>query len=202
MKKIESLTVGMYQTNCYLLHQDNHLLIVDPGAKADRIIAKVLESGKIVDGIILTHAHLDHIGAVDECVKAFDCNYYVNEDDEPLLYDPKLNLSYGAKEIRLKNKPHFIQEGKMKIGSFDLEFVSAPGHTDGSTLMFWENHLFAGDVLFKGSIGRTDMICGSNSKMVNTLRMIQSLQNDYIVYPGHGETTTLSDEFRYNPYLQ
>lgn len=201
MKKVEKITVGFYQTNCYLLWNDQHVMIIDPGARTERIIKKIEDQEGIVDGVFVTHGHLDHIGAVDECVAHFNCPFYCHDADMELLTNPKLNLSFGEKEIKVKSKPIAVRFSTMKIGTFDVEFIDAPGHTDGCCMMICDEFLFAGDVLFKGSIGRVDMIKGSNSKMTNTLNQIKQMDKDYIVYPGHGESTTLMEEFKTNPYL-
>lgn len=201
MKRVEKLTVGLYQTNCYLLWDEQHVIIIDPGSRAERIIKKIEDQNGIVDAVFVTHGHLDHIGAVDECVTHFKCPFYCHEEDMELLTNPKLNLSAGEREIKVKSKPEAVPFTPMKIGNFAVEFLDAPGHTDGCCMMICENLLFAGDVLFKGSIGRVDMIRGSNSKMTNTLNQIKQMKVDYLVYPGHGESTTLMEEFKTNPYL-
>lgn len=201
MKKIELFVVSAYQTNCYVLHQDQEVLIIDPGARAERMIAAIDADNASVSGIVLTHGHLDHIGAVDDLVAHYGCPVYISEADKPLLSDPRLNESAGGREIIIKSKAKVIPRGKAEIGNFHVEFIDAPGHTEGSVMMIWDENLFAGDVLFKGSIGRTDFTTGSNSQMINTLNEIKSICVDYKVYPGHGEATTLFEEFATNPYL-
>ena len=202
MKKIERFVVGAYQTNCYVLYQDQEVLIVDPGARAERMIAAIDANQGVVKGIVLTHGHLDHIGAVDDLVAHYNCPVYISEADQALLKDPRLNESAGGREIIVKAKPKTIPYGKTKIGNFNIEFIDAPGHTDGCTMMIWDQNLFAGDVLFKGSIGRTDLATGSNSKMINTLNMIKQMNVDFKVFSGHGDSTTLFEEFANNPYLR
>ena len=201
MKKIERFVVSAYQTNCYVLYQDQEALIVDPGARAERMIASIDEKQASVSGIVLTHGHLDHIGAVDDLAAHYGCPVYISEADMPLLTNPRLNESAGGREIIIKTKPRAIPYGKASIGSFNVEFIDAPGHTAGCVMMLWNENLFAGDVLFKGSIGRTDLATGSNSQMVNTLNEIKKMSVDYQVFPGHGDATRLFEEFAHNPYL-
>ena len=202
MEKIETFVVSAFQTNCYCLFNGHDVLIVDPGARADRMIASIDAQQGHVCGIVLTHGHSDHIGAVDDLTAHYGCPVYVSEEDKALLKDPRLNYSYGGREIVVKTKTQILKSGPCKIGSFELEIIPAPGHTEGCIMMLWKNRLFSGDVLFKGSIGRTDLPTGSNSRMVNTLNEIKAMNVDYEVYPGHGETTTLFAEFANNPYLQ
>lgn len=201
MKKIEMITVGMYAANCYLLWNDQHVLIVDPGSKSPRIQEMIDMKQGIVDGIFLTHGHFDHIAGVDVLVKRYQCPVYINDLDKPLLRDPHLNFSKGIQDVIIKSEVITLTPGNHTIGQFDFTLIDAPGHSEGSCLMIWDEHMVCGDVLFAGSIGRTDLATGSNTKMFQTLQMIKGLNPDYIVYPGHGETTTLLRELQSNPYL-
>lgn len=201
MKKIDSLVLGAYAANCYLLWNDGHVLIVDPGSKSPKIKELIEVQNGIVDGIFLTHGHFDHIAGVDALVKHYSCPVYINDLDVPLLTNPYLNVSAGMNEVIVKAKPIGLMPGRMQIGSFSFELIDAPGHSEGSCLMIWDDHMICGDVLFQGSIGRTDLVTGSNPKMFQTLQMIKTLDPNLKVYPGHGNTTTLLEELQTNPYL-
>lgn len=203
MTRIDTLILGPYATNCYLLWNDNHVLIVDPASRSNKIHQLITMHHGIVDGIYLTHGHFDHIAGVDAMVDHYHCPVYMNELDLPLLSDPDLNVSAvsGLGNVIVKSAVQALAPGENKIGSFSFTLVDAPGHSEGSCLMLWENNMICGDVIFKGSIGRTDLIGGSNVKMAQSLQMIRTLNPDYLVYPGHGEQTTLWDEFKMNPYL-
>lgn len=203
MTKIDSLVLGPYAANCYLLWKDRHVLIVDPGTKSNKIHQLILMADGIVDGIYLTHGHFDHIAGVDAMVEQYHCPVYMNELDIPLLTNPDLNVSAdsGWGKVIIQSKVNGLKPGENHIGAFTFTLVDAPGHSEGSSLMLWENHMICGDVLFKGSIGRTDLIGGSDMKMMQTLRMIRNLNPDYRIYPGHGEETTLWEELKTNPYL-
>lgn len=201
MTKIETLVLGMYAANCYLLWQDDHVLIVDPGSKNPKIKEYILEQKGIVDGIYLTHGHFDHIAGVDALVKQFHCPVYINEPDLPLLKNPHLNVSAGGNEVIVQSEAIALQPGSNTIGSFTFDILDAPGHSEGSCLMIWEHNMICGDVIFQGSIGRCDLPGGSNTKMFQSLKMIKGLDPSLVIYPGHGDQTTLQDELRYNPYL-
>ncbi len=197
MEKIEKLILGLYETNCYLIKEDGHVLIVDPGKKAERIIEKIGDF--IVDGIVLTHGHFDHIGAVDDLINHYGMDVYIDYDDEVLLNS--VHNQYGGYAGKVYHKVKYLEHGVNTIGKFTFEVIKTPGHTEGSVLINYKNHLFTGDTLFKDSIGRTDLYSGDYSKIKQSLKLIKTLDPDLIVYPGHGEITTLKEELENNPYL-
>ncbi len=201
MKKVECYTLGIAQVNTYVVWNERHVLVVDPGSNPATLIRELQMQDAIVDAVVLTHGHFDHIAGIDDIVKAFSCPVYVNPLDKALLKDPILNVSM-MEPIIVQTSPKYLQLGKQMIGTFQLEVIDAPGHTEGSSLIIWENHMFSGDVLFKGSIGRTDFVTGSNSKMQQSLALLKQLDPSYIVHPGHGPNTTLQQELLENPYLR
>lgn len=200
MKSIETFVLGMVQVNTYLLWNDNHVLMIDPGSKSARIQQELDEKGAILDGIVLTHAHFDHIAGVDAFAKKYHCSLYMNDLDVPLLTDPRLNFSIGT-DVIVKTKPVILKPGRHTIGAFTFDYIDAPGHSEGCSMILWDQNLFCGDVLFKGSIGRTDLATSSNSKMMQSLKMIKQMDPSLVVYPGHGPSTTLLEEFETNPFL-
>lgn len=200
MKKIDTYVLGMIQTNTYVLWNDNHVLLIDPASKSKKLQEALDQANAIVDGIVLTHGHFDHIAGVDTFAKKYGCNVYIHEYDAAMLTDPKLNLSFWDQELVVKTKPILIQD-EMKIGTFDVKFILGSGHSEGSVMMLWDDCLFCGDVIFKGSIGRVDFPTSSNTKMYQTLQMIKTMDPNLKVFPGHGEHTTLLEEFKHNPYL-
>lgn len=202
MSKIDILTLGAYAANCYLLWEGKHVLIVDPGSKSPRIKEQIAANNGIVDGIYLTHGHFDHIAGVDALVDYYHCPVYINDLDMPLLRDPYLNYSMPGQETILKSKAIGVAPGNNTIGAFSFELIDAPGHSEGSSLMIWHDNMICGDVLFQGSIGRTDLATGSNPKMFQTLQMVKTLDPKLKVYPGHGEITDLQTELISNPYLR
>lgn len=203
MKKVETFVLGMVQVNTYLLWNDGHVLIIDPGSNSPKIRQAIEEEQGIVDGIVLTHGHFDHIAGVDVLVQTYHCPLYINDLDRPLLSDPSLNCSQGMgmQEVIVKTKAKSLHPGIQQIGSFTLTCIDAPGHSEGCSMIQWEDQLFAGDVLFAGSIGRCDLPGGSNTKMMQSLRLFHQMDANLKIYPGHGPATTLQQELLTNPYL-
>lgn len=201
MKSIETFVLGMVQVNTYLLWEDDHVLIIDPGSKSPRLQEAIDKRNGIVDGIVLTHAHFDHIAGIDTLVEKYHCPLYMNDLDMPLLQDPELNFSIGD-PIIVKTKAKVLAPGEHTIGHFTFQYIDAPGHSEGCSMILWDQNLFCGDVLFQGSIGRTDLATSSNTKMMQSLKRIKTMDPDLCVYPGHGPKTTLKDELQWNPYLQ
>lgn len=199
--RVEKFVLGMYMANCYLLWKENHVLIVDPGSTSRKLLNYLQEKEAIVDGILLTHAHFDHIGGVDYFASHFHCPVYVEADDEKMLTNRNLNCSLPGREVIVQSSVNNYAAGMNKLGIFDFEVHYAPGHTHGSVLLQFDDILFSGDVLFKESIGRTDLPLGSNAEMVNTLNYIKTLNPDLLVFPGHGDATTIGFELLHNPYL-
>lgn len=196
--EIRTLTLGMYQTNTYCIVQDNKLIIIDPVSKADRIQSLIKEN-EILVGICLTHGHFDHIGAVDDLVDLYHCPVFIHNDDIDMTQDPDKNYSQ-TKKIKLKSKLTPYTD-HMNVQSIEFEVYHTPGHTKGSVCLRFGTHLFTGDTLFKGGIGRTDLFGGNAQEMKQSLRFIRSLNEDLTIYPGHEGITHLFDELKRNPYL-
>ena len=200
MKEVICLVLGNVSTNTYILKEKEHCIIFDPAANPKRILKEV--GSCHVDAICLTHGHFDHIAGVDAFAKKYQCPVYINALDMPMLQDPTLNSSFYHPVV-VNSKAFPLKPGINQIGAFTLNAIDAPGHSEGSTLLIWDDNLICGDVIFQGSIGRTDLITGSNTKMIQTLHYIRNnLSPDLKVYPGHGDMTTLDQEFRLNPYFQ
>ena len=194
--------VSMFATNCYLLWEDDQVLIIDPGGKGKKIIEHIEQAGGKVVAVCCTHGHLDHIASIDQLCLHFHCPLWISEFDARMLQDPRLNLSqtFDGKPLTVQTKPHFYEK-ELCFGPFKGECVDTPGHTPGSVCLIFDDVMFSGDTLFKGSIGRTDFILGSNTQMMQSLRLLKKYSLDLKVYPGHGEATTLQEEFLSNPYL-
>lgn len=199
--KIHCYAIGVYQANCYIIENEKELLVIDPGAKPKKLYEIIETINKPIVGILLTHGHFDHIGGVDEMIKRYSCPLYMSSYDYEMACDPQKNYSIENREVSLKAKPIFINQGKVSIESFEITVMEAPGHSEGSLLFGIETSLFTGDVLFKGSIGRTDLYCSNNGSMKNSLQMIATLNPHYVIYPGHGEASTLHTELLENAYL-
>ena len=196
MLTTHTLPLGAYQTNCYIIHDDSshHCCIIDPGYEADTILDKIEELGLTVEAILLTHGHFDHVGAVRDIVAETGCKVYLCEADlamptqltaGPLYYTDL----YGEGDV-------------LKLAGLSFKVLHTPGHTPGSVCLQCEDSIFSGDTLFWGSCGRTDLPGGSWSTIQKSLKRLAALEEDYQVYPGHGGSTTLRDEKRYNPYMR
>lgn len=160
---IKTLIVGMLDTNCYIVENDKECLIIDPGDEFDKIKNSIT---KKVVGVLLTHKHFDHYGALKECLEFYNVNLY----------------SY-------KN----LKEGKCKVGNFDFVVKYNPGHTMDSISFIFDSIMFCGDFIFKGTIGRWD-IGGDFNVMQDSIKTILKSNVNYKLYPGHGEFTTLNEE--------
>ena len=197
--KIETIPSGAFATNCYILEDQGTVLILDPTGKPQRILDRLQD--RVPAAIILTHGHFDHIGAVDELVRQFHCEVYVHPADQVLLEDETLNGMAGmTAHVRTQTTP--LMEGTMKLGQIELQILEAPGHTPGSVLIAIGQDCFCGDVVFEGSVGRTDLPLGNDSQMRQTLKMVRMLNPQLNLYPGHGAATTLEKELNDNPFLR
>lgn len=199
MLTIQTIKVGIYETNCYLLRINHDLIIIDPGAKPEKIRANIKDDDKLI-AILLTHGHYDHIGALNALYDAYKCPVYIHEADKELLLDPRLNYSlpkaYSSK-IETLDFPNILD-----IGEFHFNTIHSPGHTAGCMLLFIDQYMFSGDVLFKGDVGRTDLFTSNNRDMQRSLQYIKTLSIDYIVFPGHEDKTSLFAEFKTNIHLK
>ena len=195
MLKVHAMALGAYQTNCYIIHDDTSktCCVIDPGYEAPTILREVAHLGLEVEAILLTHGHFDHVGAVKDMVAETDCDVYICDGDlslPPMFTNGKLYYS------------HTYAEGDvLHLAGLQITVLHTPGHTPGSVCLVCENMMFSGDTLFEGACGRTD-IGGSWPQIQVSLARLAGLDTDYIVYPGHGGSTTLAMEKRYNPYMQ
>lgn len=202
--KIKKLLLGNMQTNCYVVsNDDHHCFVIDPGSIGKKVVNYLEENQLILDAILLTHGHFDHIGAVDYLYERYHVDIYIHEEDIALLHDEKKNLSAFeipfVVEAPVKPAPH-----SFSISGFHIEWLHLPGHCPGSSMIYLPEQqiLFSGDVLFAGSIGRFDFVGSSRHETRQTLEKIKGYSFDATVYPGHGEATTLLKEKMTNPYLK
>ena len=208
---VRKYTLGLVQTNCYIVSNKNkECIIFDPGEQGSSIIKDLHKNGLTPLAIFLTHAHFDHIGAVDILRDAFDIPVYLHEAEVSWLVDPMKNGS--GKYFELQNvvvsppkDEHIIRkEQTFNISDFEFEAVFTPGHSPGSVTFIFKEDGFAivGDTLFERGVGRTDLIGGSMDVLVKSIReKILSLPDDTIIYPGHGNHTTPAAEKNNNPFI-
>ncbi len=201
--KVIQQSLGPVQANCYLVMENHHALIIDPADILPNLDEILTQNDCTLDAIVLTHAHFDHISGVDKIVNKFGCDVYLNPNEFDFLLDPDLNSSsafYMDVTCNANAKP--LIEGKNEIAGFEVEAIYCPGHSIGSTVLKIEDCLFTGDVLFQGSIGRMDLATGSVTSMKQSLKKLVQFNKDYKVYPGHGPTTSLSQEKKWNESLK
>ena len=182
-----------YQSNCYMILTDRAVAVVDPSVPPE---AFHFPDGAVPTHIFLTHAHFDHILALDEYVKRFSCSVYLSPLDAELLDDPEKNASavFGLPPVRSTVKTLPVSDGdRIDLGE-PLEVLRSPGHTAGSVCYRLGDTLFTGDTLFRGGFGRCDLYGGSEAVLRRTLARLFSLPEDYRILPGHGSETHLSDE--------
>ena len=196
MLKVYAMALGDYQTNCYIIHEENSrtCCIIDPGYDADFILDKLDSLGLTLEAILLTHGHFDHVGAVKDLAAETQCQVYLHPDD--LTMPPMMTAGplYYTKT--------YTEGTVLKLAGLEIGVLHTPGHTPGSVCLVCENSIFAGDTLFRGSCGRTDLPGGDWATIVKSLKRLAALEGNFWVYSGHGPTTTLRDEKKYNPYMR
>ncbi len=204
--RVETFPLGPLGTNCYIISKNNTCLIVDPGGDP-HIIEDYLQKNHLTPlAILLTHAHFDHIGAVEELRNRYNLEVYLHENEKEWLEDPSLNRSslfLGEDGFVTKAPEQIIQLGNFNLGEYSCEIVHTPGHSPGSVSFIFHDHHFvvSGDVLFNRGIGRTDLPEGSIDKLANSIvTQLYALPDHFTVYPGHGPATNIGDEKVANPF--
>ncbi|MBF0779698.1 MULTISPECIES: MBL fold metallo-hydrolase [unclassified Granulicatella] len=200
---------GEIRENTYFVVQDNQdTLIFDPGNDAEQLKQTIETHGFNPVAILLTHAHYDHIGAVDVLRQEYDIPVYVNAIEKEFLMNPELNLSGRHFPNLVSIQPAdklWETMGQAQVGTFTFRIEHVPGHSPGSTVYLFEQDQFAivGDTLFKGGCGRTDLPGSStHTELMQGIRQhLLTLPDDTQIFAGHGEPTTIAFEKKTNPYL-
>lgn len=193
---LTSLAVGSIETNCYILYDEASKIgvVIDPSDDARLVQARIQALNLKICAILLTHAHFDHGGDVAR-IQAF-------VGGVPVWAHPADQALPSWLRHRLQWTDELADGQVLSFGSLRIQVLHTPGHTPGSVCFLCEDLLFAGDTLFAGSCGRTDLPGGSWEQMSASLRRLAALEGDYRVYPGHGGATTLDTERRENPFLR
>ena len=204
MPRIETLTLGLYQTNTYIVYAEDSktCCVIDPGYEARTILNKVSSLGLTVDAILLTHGHFDHVGAVEQIVKETGCRLWMNEADWSQRKGLVTSQIYPLANCDFTEVWFCEEDEIIHAGGLTFTVMATPGHTWGSVCYRCGDVLFSGDTLFAGSCGRVDLPGGDWNAIRNSLERLAELDDAIIVYPGHGESTTLAREKRYNPYMR
>ena len=205
--RLESLVLGPVQTNCYFAmnRETKELFLVDPADHAERISERVDMLQACPKAILLTHGHFDHIGAVRAVADHYGIPVFIEKEEAPLLEDASLNASLlmmgKAQSVRADR---LLSDGEtLQIAGFTVQVLHTPGHTAGGACFYLpeEEVLFSGDTLFCGSVGRTDLPTGSMRELRKSLHeVLYRLPDTTMVFPGHGESTDIAFEKKYNPY--
>jgi len=202
---VAGLTVGAFQENCYLLIDSVAMrcAIVDPGAEPEHIIAAIERAGVTPDAIWLTHAHLDHIGAIEGLRGRWAVPVYLHPLDEPLYTLASRQAAlYGLPFEQPAPADRALGDGDvMELGAHRFTVMHAPGHAPGHVVFHGHGLAFVGDCLFAGSIGRTDLPFSNPRDLAASLERITALPDDTRVYPGHGPVTSIGAEAATNPFL-
>ena len=203
---IESIVVGSLGTNCYIIYdkKTKDAIVVDPGDSYDIIHSK-LETLKVkVLYVVLTHAHVDHICAIDNLKADYGAKICIGEKDGEKLNNSMLNLCslFGCSSPTSKADIMLSNNDTLDISDNSIKIIHTPGHTDGSISLYFDDCLISGDTLFFESVGRTDFPSGDSYALRNSIKNILfKLPDETKVYPGHGEMTTIGYEKINNPFI-
>lgn len=202
--KTETLVVGFLNTNCYLVYDGGDAVVIDPGAEAERILARSRELNVKIRYILLTHGHFDHTLAVRELKEATGAPLVTTSGERARLSDAEISghTMLRHREFVPLTADIEVSDGeKMTVGNMTFEFLLTPGHTEGSVCIICGDTMFSGDTLFEGTCGRCDLIGGNIGQMMASLKRLYELPGDFRVLSGHGEETTLSRERAENMYM-
>lgn len=203
IKKLWGLS--SYAANCYAVISDmNNAALIDAPCNADKILNELASSGASLKMILLTHGHFDHIMAVPELVKKTNAKVYISINDADKLRSSETSVAdyfgimgfvpfYGEKTVK--------DGDKLTLDEISFEVIHTPGHTSGCVCYKTNDIIFTGDTLFQMSVGRCDMPDGDWDALQDSLKKLSAISGNYKLYPGHGETTELDFERKYNPYL-
>jgi hydroxyacylglutathione hydrolase len=203
------LPVGPLQCNCSIIgdEQTREAMVIDPGDQIEDILEILRQEKLTLKQIVITHAHIDHVGGAMKLKAATGASILMNQNDHALLKMLDVQATWvGMKPPGAVQVDEAAGEGRvLKIGNISANVVHTPGHTEGSICVYFpeEKKLIAGDTLFAGSIGRTDLPGGSFDKIIRSLHTrVLALPDETLVVPGHGPQTTIGDERETNPFLQ
>jgi len=206
---VKMLVVGPFATNCYIVGSSSTKqgMIIDPGAEAETILGTVQQMGLSISLIVITHAHMDHVGALYSVKAKTNAEFAIHEAEKGFALSAPMRMltSVGLTPFKAPPKPdRLLKDGdSIDIGDLHFEVLYTPGHSSGGISLSGHGVVFSGDTLFNFGIGRTDFPGCSHERLMKSIReKLMVLPDETIVYPGHGPPTTIGDERRGNPFLQ
>jgi glyoxylase-like metal-dependent hydrolase (beta-lactamase superfamily II) len=204
--KVHQMSVGPLQVNCFIVscNKTKEAVVIDPGEEGARILHMVERQGLKVCKVVNTHGHFDHIGANQEVIDATGAELMIHKDDLPILQNARNHAQvYGLSVSPSPDPDKLVHQGdRFQVGDLSFKVLHTPGHSPGGICLLSEGHLFVGDVLFSGSIGRTDLPGGDFDSLVEGVReQLFSLPDETVVHPGHGPDTTIGRERQMNPFV-
>jgi len=206
---VKMLVVGSFATNCYIVGSSSTKqgLIIDPGAEAEIILRTVHQTGLSISLIVVTHAHIDHVGALHAVQEKTHAQFAIHEAEKGLLLTAPMRMltSLGISPVKSPPRPdRLLKDGDhIDVGDLHFEVLYTPGHSSGGICLLGHGVVFSGDTLFNFGVGRTDFPGCSHERLMKSIHeKLMVLPDETIVYPGHGPPTTIGDERRGNPFLQ
>lgn len=202
---IKCLPTGMFGSNCYILGENGEAAVIDAGVNADEVYAEAQRENLKIKFIILTHGHIDHICSADRLRDMTDAKLLIHQADAEALTNAEVNGSaYFGKSSAFRAADIVLKDADtLDVGGFEMKIIHTPGHTQGGICIKVDNHLFTGDTLFRLGIGRTDLPGGSYNRIISSIQdKLMTLDDEVVVYPGHGESTTIGHERKHNLFLK
>lgn len=208
MLKIGKIVMGSVQTNCYFLYKEDEkkIIVVDPADRGEYLYNAFKEAGLEVVAILLTHAHFDHIWGCNQLRELAGVQVFAFEEEKELCESAKLNVSEDVGRPYTATVDWYLKDGEtVTIEGMEFKVIWTPGHTQGSCCYYFEkdNILISGDTLFEGSVGRSDLPTGNGATLSRSLKeRLMILPDETLVFPGHGNSTTIADEKKFNPFCR
>ncbi len=201
--KIERFTLGDIRSNCYIISEKGHAIVVDPGFDSDKVKAYLTTNDLTIDVIYATHGHFDHIGGINALKDLYPNALVVAPLNDRVFFDHTQGISRLPYTVHVDYYVKPDETYSIKLGDTTFYVIHTPGHSPGGTCLYSQGILISGDTLFRETVGRTDLYMSSFEQIKDSiLRKLYILPEDTVCYPGHGLTTTIGHEMRYNAFVR